>query len=283
MHLYGFRRLKSSGENAESRHYFACSQQTTWTSCAASAPFPHCSLLGHAPVDQNGELTGHHLPPPPPLQCPHARGCTATPPAQGGRAARGACSGTRSRGCVAAVAATQVDVLGAAEEVAHQLPGRPVRCAQGPAALQIAAPRRAEEDVPQALDVVQLVDGLEDLEPADDELLRGCLLLELGAAGALHLVGHQGRDRVHLWPAATAGAAGTPLVAVLRDSRACAWALAHAWQAPSPRGPSCREGGCPGRFYGPASCTLCLFFGGSVPVAGGRSLGGGAGQCTEIL
>eukprot|EP01047_Picozoa_sp_COSAG01_P131112 COSAG01_NODE_60792_length_292_cov_6.544041_1_plen_68_part_10 len=32
--------------------------------------------------------------------------------------------------------------------------------------------------------------------------------------------------------------------------------------------------------YVPASCTLCLFFGGSVPATGGRSLGGAVRQCT---
>eukprot|EP01047_Picozoa_sp_COSAG01_P022963 COSAG01_NODE_1382_length_10521_cov_61.545001_10_plen_156_part_00 len=41
---------------------------------------------------------------------------------------------------------------------------------------------------------------------------------------------------------------------------------------PCPHGPACRGGACPGRFYGRASCTLCLFFDGNVPVAGGRSL-----------
>jgi|EP01047_Picozoa_sp_COSAG01_P005571 hypothetical protein len=75
----------------------------------------------------------------------------------------------------------------------------------------------------------------------------------------------------------------TPLALAYRSDRAWAPAPSSLHCAPCPHGPACREGGCPDRVYVPASCTLCLFFGGSVPATGGRSLGGAVRQCTEIL
>jgi hypothetical protein len=72
----------------------------------------------------------------------------------------------------------------------------------------------------------------------------------------------------------------TPLALAYRSDHAWAAAPSSLHHAPCPHGPACRDGGCPGRVYVPASCTLCLFFGGSVPATGGRSL---AALCGSAL